>query len=187
MMSIIMKKIIGKKGNSMKKIIALLFCISFFTNAMAQESKFVGTWKGIYRSFYTDYEPKNIIIRISIIDGDYQVRIKTYTPQDSTNCSYENNFYGTEQNGSILKWYHKYQWQIKEDSENYKKYGAIYEEGKCYHCVTYKGGALYYKRNYWSSGFLYDNKGKIVHAYDEENQFKEFIEEAVLYKDDDKW
>lgn len=171
----------------MKKIVALLFCIVFFTNAIAQESKFVGTWKGTYRSFYTHYEPKTIIIRISIIDGDYQVRIKTYTPQDSMNCSYEDSFYGIEQNGLTLKWYHKFQNQIKEDSEDYTMYGAVYEEGKVFHSVTYKGGTLYYKRNYWHSGFLYGRNGKIVHAYDEENQYKQFIEQAVLYKDDDKW
>lgn len=113
----------------MKKIVTLLFCMFFYTNAMAQESKFVGTWSGVLRSFYIDYKDKTIVVRITQENGDYQVRIKECNPKDSCDYSYRIGVYGIEINGNTLQWYWKTSRKISEEEEDFKTYGAVYEEG----------------------------------------------------------
>lgn len=172
----------------MKKYIALIIaCLMCSINAIAQESKFVGTWTGTYRNFFTDYQDRKIMMRINKIDNDYQVRIKSYGIKDTLDCQYFPDCYDVENDGAVLKWYHKISSEIREDNDYYKNYGAVYSDGKCYAKVKYSSGALYFTHGYRLSWNLYDKEGKRVHTHDGVNDNPQFITEAVLYRVDDKW
>lgn len=170
----------------MKRIMSLLvLCIVLATNAIAQDSKFVGTWTGTYRNGYTDYKDRKIVVRIDKINDEWQVRVKDYNPKDTSDCTYREGIYGIEHNGSILEWYQKINFKISQE-EKEMFYGADFGERKSYARVEYSGGVLLYTDNYWHSGQYYTNGGKLVHTYDEKNEFRQFITETVLYKED-KW
>lgn len=172
----------------MKRIFfVLLACFVNSIIAMAQESKFVGTWKGTVNNFYTGFENNRVLVRIAIVDGDYNVKVKRCNPMDSTDCVYMGGFYGFEQIGDTLKWYWKSNSKISEDEEEYKKYGAIYRVGKGFAYVKYSGGILYYMSNYWNYWQLFDKNGRVVHTVDEKNCDIRFIDEAVLEKEHAKW
>lgn len=169
-----------------KKLSLLLFCIVFFTNAIAQESKFVGTWMGIYKNFFTDYKERVIIIRISQIDGEYQVRVKDMNLKDSTDCNYENGCYNIVQVNNTLQWNHKV--TVIGDAIKGNPHGAFSCEIIHFSRVIYSGGALYYTSPYWAKEKWFDENRNVIFSKDAStDDFPEFRIETVLYKDDYKW
>lgn len=174
----------------MKPLVFIICSVFYVANLYAQkntaqEPKFVGTWTGTYRNAFTDYEDRKIVVRIDKVDGEWQVRVKDYNPKDTSDCTYREGIYEIEQNGSVLQWYQKTNFKISQEQKE-MFYGANFGETKRYARVKYSGGVLFYTDNYWVSGKFYTNDGQLVHAYDEKNEFRQFITETVLYKED-KW
>lgn len=170
----------------MKKIVTLLFCIVYFTNAMAQESKFVGTWKGVYNPCFARGEDWIIVIRITQEGKNYQVRIKQCEKKDSTNwhyfdvCCYDIHEVGS----SSLQWYSKNSSTgITDEDRNLGGVCGIYKSPSY---VKYSAGVLYYKTNYWRDCQIVDKYGNVVKSISEKNN-PGLIDEAILYKEENNW
>lgn len=167
----------------MKKIQLLsMFILLSMTVAMAQESKFVGNWKGTYIS-RDDHVSRIIKMRIKIIDNAYQIRIRICKKNDMNDC-YDRDCYGIENNGDTLRWYHKYYIPFDEIGQD----GAICSNLRIYTDVTYIGGTIHYIYGHYWNWERVDKEGKVVNSYNGKNNSQlHLIEEAVLFKDDDNW
>lgn len=168
-----------------KNIIWIILCLSNITILMAQESIFVGTWKGVYQPYFANGQNWVLVIRISQVGKDYQVRVKQCNQKDSTNWHYFNGCYDIKEIDSLtLQWYSKS--SSTGISDRYKELGGVRMVSKCYSQVKSIAGALHYKTNYWSDYQILDKNGNIVESVNEKNN-DAFIDEAILYKDDENW
>lgn len=154
----------------------------FVTNAMAQDSKFVGTWTGTYIS-RSDNVKRTIIMRIKEIDNTYQIRIKKCKTDDMNDC-YDSDCFGIENYGDSLRWYNKSYVAFDEEETD----GAVCVIIKHFSYAKYTGGSIHYIcNNYWSWERI-DKNGNVVNSYNGINNVApQIIDEAILYKDDDKW
>ena len=168
-----------------KYIIWIILCLSNITILMAQESRFVGTWKGVYQPYFANGQNWILVIRILQVGKDYQVRVKQCNQKDSTNWHYFNGCYDIKEIDSLtLQWYDKS--SSIGIGDRGRELGGVRMVSKCYSQVKNIAGALHYKTNYWSDYQILDKNGNIVESVYEKNN-DAFIDEAILYKDDENW
>ena len=156
--------------------------MAFATNAMAQESKFVGLWKGTYKR-RSDHTERIIRMRIKKIDNNYQIRIKDCNKDNLDDC-YDMDCFGIENYGDSLRWYNKSYVAFDEEETD----GAVCVIIKHFSYAKYTGGSIHYIcNNYWSWERI-DKNGNVVNSYDGINIISpQIIDETILYKEDDIW